>query len=151
MRMTEDYPMSPTRNGTLTQAEQSVAARYCAGKRADQIADEDGTDVGVVSRVLQRAHVRAYIDDVHATVRRSLADHGVRLATKALNVIEEVMDDKTARPGERLAAAAQILDRVLPKPPDVATQTNVNVTIGDVRAELQQAVSTLDNAALGLD
>lgn len=147
------YPAKASRQqDVLSPEEHHVVSRYVAGASPKQIADEDGTPVAVVSKVLQRRAARAYIDDVQDAVRQYARDRAVRIAEAAMDVLERLMTDDEAPHSVRLAAATQALDRAgVPKTPDVAVQNNTTINLGDVRSEVQRAVAALDDRALGLE
>jgi hypothetical protein len=79
------------------------------GKTGRQVAETLAVTPETVSRWRQDATFEAAINAQLAEARDYAANKLKALTTDALSVIEEILNDSEAKPGERLSAAATVL------------------------------------------
>lgn len=106
------------------------------GATHEQISMMLGRDIKEIQDVLNMDRIKLLVSDIRK--KSAGKDHDLyfrRLLPDAIQVTESVMNDRTVKPGTRLAAASTIMDRALGKP-------NQNVEIGS--SSIRQFLERLD-------
>lgn len=101
-----------------------LAARLFAGESYNDIAEAMGVQRQTVSKWADDPEVQAELATMREEIRARLVNRTAKLATRAINVHAEIMDNEEAPDAVRLAAAKNILDRFAP----AATVSEVKVT-----------------------
>lgn len=121
----------------LDERELACADGRLAGENLSQIAlrfDPPMSKSGVW-RVLERAHVAAYIDSVHRDAQDALRKSIVRATPGAVATLIEVHRDKKVAAAARVTAARTLLEIGLPREPvDVRVSGNPEAPIEHVHA-----------------
>jgi hypothetical protein len=126
------------------------AARLFSSETYQEIAESLGVDRKTVAEWAKDPAILAEVEDMRAEVRSRIVNRTAKLATRAINVHAEIMDNEEAPEAVRLAAAKNILDRFAP----AATVSEVKVTgaldLGRTDDEdLEARARTLAAAVLG--
>lgn len=100
------------------------ATRLFSGETYQEMADALGVDRRTVAKWADDPAILADVEEMRAEVRARLVNRTAKLATRAINVHAEIMDNTDAPEAVRLAAAKNILDRFAP----AATVSEVKVT-----------------------
>lgn len=97
------------------------------GHNASRIADEMGMSLQSVSKILQSDRGQFRIAELqHHLYGKSIKKRFQSLASKAADVVENVLDDQNAKANIRLKAADMILDRAFGKPKQTIDQNVTN-------------------------
>jgi hypothetical protein len=126
-------------NSAISEAQNRAIAMAALGETGRDIANALGVNESTVSRWKQTPEFQAGVNAIQHQGREVAIAKLRILAEKAVNTIEDVMVSPSSPPGDRLKAAAIVLDRLgLDTVPEVGP-TDPQVIVRQAEYEAEQA------------